>query len=97
MLSWTPNSTRWAFTPVIGSATASLDYDVTGFNDMVNCGSLHLCFPTPAPARCRIHVRCRAKAVEAVKGGVPMTLERNFHAVDRGRASVINDLVILCM
>lgn len=91
---------RRVFTPFVGSAPVWLDYDVTGFNDMVNCGSQRLCFPTPVPARCRIHARCQAKAAEAaeaVKSCEPMTLERNIRFAGPVRASVINDLAILCM
>jgi acyl dehydratase len=74
-----------------------LEFEVTGFNNMVNYGSDRLRFPTPVPAGCRIHGRARVKAVEQVKRGMQLTLEMNIHIVGQERPSVINDLVILYM
>jgi acyl dehydratase/uncharacterized OB-fold protein len=74
-----------------------LDYEVTGFNNIVNYGSDRLRFPTPVPAGCRIHARCRIKSVQAVKSGTQLTMEINVHIVGQDRPSVINDLVMLYM
>ena len=74
-----------------------LDYEVTGFNNMVNYGSDRLRFATPVPSGCEIHARSRVKAVNKVKSGVQLTLEMNIHIVGQDRPSVINDLVILYM
>lgn len=74
-----------------------LDYEVTGFNNMVNYGSDRLRFATPVPSGCRIHARYRIKSVEQVKSGVQMSTEINIHVVGQDRPSVINDLVILYM
>jgi acyl dehydratase len=41
-----------------------LDFEVVGFNNMVNYGSDRLRFPAPVPAGPRIHARARVKAVE---------------------------------
>lgn len=73
------------------------DYEVTGFNNMVNYGSDRLRFAAPVPVDCKIHARSRVKAVEKVKSGVQMTLEINIHVVGQDRPSVINDLIILYM
>lgn len=74
-----------------------LDYEITGFRNMVNYGSDRLRFATPVPSGCRIHARYRIKAVEPVKSGVQLTMEINVHLVGQDRPSVINDLVILYM
>ena len=74
-----------------------LDYEITGFNNMVNYGSDRLRFPTPVPVGCRIRARSRIKAVGQVKSGVQVTMEINVHVVGQDRPSVINDLVVLYM
>jgi uncharacterized protein len=74
-----------------------LDFEVTGFNNMVNYGSDRLRFPTPVPSGCRIQARYRIKSVEAVKSGTQVTMEINIHVVGQDRPSVINDLVMLYM
>ncbi len=73
------------------------DWEVTGFGNMVNYGSDRLRFAAPVPSGCRIHGRCRVKAVEAAKSGVQMTLEIAIHVVGSDRPSVLNDQVILYM
>ncbi|WP_068636520.1 bifunctional OB-fold nucleic acid binding domain-containing protein/MaoC family dehydratase [Thauera butanivorans] len=77
--------------------TIPLDYEVVGFNNMVNYGSDRLRFPAPVPAGSRIHARSRVKAVEKLPKGMQMTLEIVTHVVGSERPSVINDLVILYM
>ncbi len=74
-----------------------MDFEVTGFNNMVNYGSDRLRFPTPVPAGCRIRARYRIKSVEPAKSGVQLTMEINVHVVGQDRPSVINDLVMLYM
>lgn len=74
-----------------------LDFEVTGFTNMVNYGSDRLRFAAPVPAGCRIHARGRVKAVEAAKSGVQMTLEIAIHVVGSDRPSVLNEQVILYM
>ena len=74
-----------------------MDFEVTGFNNIVNYGSDRLRFATPVPAGCRIHARYRIKSVEVIKSGVQMTMEINVHGVGQDRPSVINDLVMLYM
>ena len=74
-----------------------MEFEVTGFNNMVNYGSDRLRFPTPVTAGSRIHGRARVKAVEKVKSGTQLTLEMNIHVVGNERPSAINDLVILYM
>ncbi|MGH8830801.1 MAG: MaoC/PaaZ C-terminal domain-containing protein, partial [Polaromonas sp.] len=74
-----------------------MDFEVTGFNNIVNYGSDRLRFPTPVPSGCRIHGRYRIKSVQAVKSGVQVTMEINVHVVGQDRPSVINDLVMLYM
>jgi acyl dehydratase/uncharacterized OB-fold protein len=74
-----------------------LDFEVAGFNNMVNYGSDRLRFPAPVPAGSRIHARTRVKAVEKLPKGMQMTMEIVTHVVGSERPSVINDLVILYM
>lgn len=74
-----------------------LDFEIVGFNNMVNYGSDRLRFPSPVPSGCKIRARARIKAVEQVKSGVQITMELNIHVVGQDRPSVINDLVILYM
>jgi len=74
-----------------------LDWEVTGFNNMVNYGSDRLRFATPVPSGCRIRARARVKAVERIKSGTQLTMEIDTHVVGQDRPSVINDIVILYM
>lgn len=74
-----------------------MDFEVTGFNNIVNYGSDRLRFATPVPAGCRIHARYRIKSAEQVKSGVQVIMEINIHGVGQDRPSVINDLVMLYM
>ena len=74
-----------------------LDFEVVGFNNIVNYGSDRLRFPSPVPAGCRIHACYRIKAVEALKKGTQVTMEINIYVVGQNRPSVINDLVMLYM
>lgn len=74
-----------------------MEFEVVGFNNMVNYGSDRLRFPTPVMVGSRIHGRARVKAVERVKSGTQLTLEMNIHVVGNDRPSAINDLVILYM
>jgi len=74
-----------------------LDYEVVGFNNMVNYGSDRLRFPAPVPAGSRIHARTRVKSVEKLPKGMQLTMEIVTHVVGSERPSVINDLVILYM
>jgi acyl dehydratase len=82
---------------LISRMKVPLDFEVTGFNNMVNYGSDRLRFPTPVPSGCRIHARYRIKSVQAVKSGMQLTMEINVHVVGQDRPSVINDLVMLYM
>lgn len=74
-----------------------LEFDVTDSVNMVNYGSDRLRFATPVPSGCKIHGRCRVKAVEQVKSGMQLTLEIAIHVVGQDRPSVLNDQVILYM
>jgi acyl dehydratase/uncharacterized OB-fold protein len=82
---------------LVSRLTLPLDFEVTGFNNMVNYGSDRLRFAAPVPAGSRIHARYRIKAVEQVKSGVQMTMEINIHVVGEPRPAVVNDLVVLYM
>lgn len=75
----------------------NLEYEITGFSNMVNYGSDRLRFPAPVPAGSIIHSRARVKRVERVKSGTQLTLELNTHVLGSERPSVINELVILYM
>lgn len=97
-----PFGTTIAQGMLIQSLTARLripqDYELTGFNNMVNYGSDRVRFPTPVPSGCRIRSRSRVKAVEQMKSGLKLTMEINVHVVGQDdRPSAINDLVILYM
>ncbi len=74
-----------------------LDFEVSGFTNMVNYGSERLRFPSPVPAGSLIHSRARVKSVEVLKRGTQMVLEINVHIVGQERPAVINELVILYM
>ena len=74
-----------------------MNYEVTGFSNIVNYGSDRLRFPTPVPSGCRIRARYRIKSVEQVKSGTQLTMELNVHVVGQDRPSVINEWVMLYM
>ena len=74
-----------------------MEFEVIGFNNMLNYGSDRLRFPSPVTVGGRIRARARVKAVEKVKSGTQLILEINIHVVGNDRPAVINDLVILYM
>lgn len=74
-----------------------LDWEVVGFNNMVNYGSDRLRFATPVPSGCRIRARARVKSVDRAKSGIQLTMEIDTHVVGQDRPSVVNDIVILYM
>ena len=74
-----------------------MNWEVTGFTNMVNYGSDKLRFPTPVPAGSPIHARSRVRAVAQVKAGTQLALETCIHIVGNDRPSVINELIILYM
>ena len=74
-----------------------MEFEVIGFNNMLNYGSDRLRFPSPVTVGGRIRARSRVKAVEKVKSGTQLILEINIHVVGNDRPAVINDLVILYM
>ena len=83
---------------LLGRIRIPLDYEITGFNNMVNYGSDRLRFPVPVPSGCRIHARSRVKSVEQVKSGVKLTMEINVHVVGQDdRPCAINDMIIMYM
>lgn len=82
---------------LVSRLTLPLDWEVTGYNNMVNYGSDRLRFATPVPSGCRIHARARVKVVERVKSGTQLTLQIDTHVLGQDRPSVINDIVILYM
>lgn len=82
---------------LINKLKMPMDFEVTGFTNIVNYGSDRLRFPTPVPSGCSIHGRYRIKSVQAVKSGMQLTMEINVHVVGQDRPSVINDLVMLYM
>ena len=82
---------------LVSRLTMPMDFEVTGYTNIVNYGSDRLRFPSPVPAGCRIHGRYRIKAVETVKSGTQLTMEINVHVLGQDRPSVINDLVMLYM
>ncbi len=75
--------------------TIPLDYEIVGFNNMVNYGSDKLRFPSPVPSGSRIRARVRVKAVAEVKAGTQLTMEICIHVVGMERPSVINEQIIL--
>ena len=82
---------------LVSRLTLPLDWEVTGFNNMVNYGSDRLRFATPVPSGCRIRARARVKAVARVRSGTQLTMEIDTHVVGQDRPSVVNDIVILYM
>jgi len=82
---------------LISRLTIPMDYEVIGFNNVVNYGSDRLRFPSPVPSGVKIHARSRIKSVLQIKSGTQVTLEICTHIVGHDRPSVINDLVMLYM
>lgn len=72
-----------------------LDFELTGFQTMVNYGSDKLRFPAPVPVGSTIHARARVKDAVPTRKGTQLTLEMHTHVVGQERPSVINELVIL--
>lgn len=74
-----------------------MDWEATGFTNMVNYGSSSLRFMQPVPVGSKIHSRNRVKKVEQIKAGIMLTMEISTHVVGLDKPSVLNELMILYM
>lgn len=74
------------------------NWEVTGFNNMVNYGSNKLRFSGAVPVGSKIHARSRVKAVEKTpKGQTIVTLETQINVVGQDRPAVVYELMFMYM
>lgn len=74
------------------------DWDVIGYNNIVNYGSNKLRFSGAVPVGSSIHARGRVKSVEKTpKGQVIMTQEMQINVVGQDRPAVIYELMFMYM
>ena len=74
------------------------DWEVVGYNNIVNYGSNKLRFSGAVPVGSRIHARGRVKAVEKTpKGQVIMTQEMQINVVGQDRPAVVYELMMMYM
>jgi len=74
------------------------DWEVTGYNNIVNYGSNKLRFSGAVPVGSKIHSRGRVKSVEKTpKGQVIMTQEMQINVVGQDRPAVVYELMFMYM
>lgn len=74
------------------------DWDVVGYNNIVNYGSNKLRFSGAVPVGSSIHARGRVKSVERTpKGQVIMTQEMQINVVGQDRPAVVYELMFMYM
>ncbi len=82
---------------LVSKMQVPMNWEATGFTNMVNYGSSSLRFMQPVPVGSKIHTRNRVKSVEQLKAGIMLTLEIATHVVGLDKPSVLNELMILYM
>ena len=74
------------------------DWEVIGYNNIVNYGSNKLRFSGAVPVDSKIHMRGRVKSVEKTpKGQVIMTQEMQINVVGQDRPAVVYELMFMYM
>lgn len=74
------------------------NWEVVGFNNMVNYGSNKLRFSGAVPVGSKVHARSRVKSVEKTpKGQTLMTLETQINVVGQDRPAVVYELMFMYM
>jgi acyl dehydratase len=74
------------------------DWEVVGYNNIVNYGSNKLRFSGAVPVGSSIHARGRVKSVEKTpKGQVIMTQEMQINVVGQDRPAVVYELMFMYM
>lgn len=74
------------------------DWEVVGYNNIVNYGSNKLRFSGAVPAGAKIHARGRVKSVEKnQKGQVIMTQEMQINVVGQDRPALVYELMMMYM
>jgi acyl dehydratase len=74
------------------------DWEVVGYNNIVNYGSNKLRFSGAVPSGAKIHARGRVKSVEKTpKGQVIMTQEMQVNVVGQDRPAVVYELMMMYM
>lgn len=74
------------------------DWEVVGYNNIVNYGSNKLRFSGAVPSGAKIHARGRVKSVEKTpKGQVIMTQEMQINVVGQDRPAVVYELMMMYM
>lgn len=74
------------------------EYEVVGFNNMLNYGSDKLRFTGVVPVGCSIHSRGRVKEVGATSKGTKFVMEQHVHVVGQDeRPALIYELVFIYM
>jgi acyl dehydratase len=74
------------------------NWEVVGFNNMLNYGSNKLRFTGAVPVGSKIHTRARVKSVEKTpKGQTCVTLENQINVVGQERPAVVYELMFMYM
>jgi acyl dehydratase len=74
------------------------DYEVTGYNNILNYGSDKLRFTGPVPVGSSVHSRYRVKEVTATPKGTRMVQEQHVHVVGKDeRPVLIYELIFIYM
>jgi len=74
-----------------------LQWELTGFNNMLNYGSDKLRFTGVVPVGSTIHARSRVKEVKKTNKGTQMTLEQHVHVKGQDRPALIYELMFIYM
>ena len=73
------------------------EYEIVGYNNILNYGSDKLRFTGAVPVGSRIHSHTRVKAVERQPKGTRFTMETQVHVVGQERPALVYEIVIIYM
>jgi acyl dehydratase len=73
------------------------EWEVTGFNNMLNYGSNKLRFTGAVPAGSRLHARSRVKEVSQSAKGTSLIMDQQVNIVGQQRPVLVYELMIIYM
>lgn len=76
---------------------AAQDWEIVGFNNMMNYGSNKLRFTGVVPVGSRIHARSRVKEVSLSPKGLTVVMEQQVGVVGQDRPALIYELIFMYM
>jgi acyl dehydratase len=72
-------------------------WEVTGFNNMLNYGSNKLRFTGAVPVGATLHARSRVKEVSRTAKGTMVVMEQHVHVLGEERPALVYELIFIYM